>query len=103
MLSQLRPDHLQLHYTKKLAASLAGRTVRYHHVVVHRALAMALRWGFVSRNIADAIEPPVTKKTEIQFWNDDEVNRFLVIIRITPLLYTALFTGMRRSELLGLQ
>lgn len=52
------------------------------------------------------MKPPHTKRPEMQIWNEDEVIRFLEAAKATPyyaLFYTALFTGMRRSELLALR
>jgi integrase len=43
---------------------------------------------------------------EVQFWDSEPMNRFLQAMigsPFYPLFYTALFTGMRRSELLGLK
>jgi len=38
MLTALRPEHLQKHYTAKLNNGLSARTVRYHHAIIHKAL-----------------------------------------------------------------
>ncbi|MFC2002470.1 site-specific integrase [Chloroflexota bacterium] len=46
------------------------------------------------------------QRPEIQTWSEDEVHTFLEAAKETPyhaLFYTALFTGMRRSELLALR
>jgi hypothetical protein len=56
-LASLRPETLQRLYARKLAAGLAPRTVLKIHVVLHRALAMALRCGYVIRNVAEAVDP----------------------------------------------
>ncbi len=104
-LTQLRPEHLQKHYTAKLNASLNPRTVRYHHAVIHVALQTAVKWGLVGRNIADAVEPPRARRTEMQTWDEYDIGVFLEFATGSPyyaLFYTALFTGMRRSELLAL-
>ena len=104
-LIQLRPQHLQKHYTEILNSGLNPTTVRYHHAVIHVALQTAVKWGLVSRNVADAVEPPRKRRTEMQTWNEDDINRFLETVRDTQyyaLFYTVLFTGMRRSELLAL-
>lgn len=104
-LTQLKPEHIQRHYTAKLDAGLSARTVRYHHAVIHKALQTALKRGLVSRNIADGVDVPRFHRAEMQVWNEDEVNSFLDAARSTEyyaLFYTALFTGMRRSELLAL-
>jgi len=105
-LSQLRPEHLQKHYSSGLNSGLSARTVRYHHALIHIALQTAVKWGLVSRNVADAVEPPKFKRPQMQTWNEDEVNCFLEAAKGTQyyaLFYTALFTGMRRSELLALR
>ncbi len=106
LLTQLRPEHIQRHYTTKLASGLSARTVRYHHAVIHSALELALKWGLILRNPADAVEPPRIRQIEMQTWDEYEVRHFLTATIESPyyaLFYTALFTGMRRSELLGLQ
>ena len=105
-LTQLRPEHLQRHYTTGLNRGLSARTVRYHHALIHVALQTAVKWGLVNRNVADAVDPPRFKRSTMQTWNEDEVNRFLEVAidnRYYPLFYTALFTGMRRGELLALR
>jgi integrase len=105
-LTQLRPEHVQKYYTAKLNSGLAARTVRYHHVVLHIALKTAVKWGLASRNVVDAVDPPRARNTEMKTWDEDNIIRFLNTAKGTPyyaLFYTALFTGMRRSELLALR
>lgn len=106
MLTQLRPEHLQKHYTASLNNGLSARTVRYHHAVIHKALQMAVKWGLVSRNVADGVDVPRARHPEMQTWDENDVTRFLEAAKDSPyyaLFYTALYTGMRRSELLGLK
>ena len=105
-LTLLKPEHLQKHYSTMLNEGLSARTVRYHHALLHVALQIAVKWGLVNRNVADAVDPPRIHRNEMQTWNDDEVNKFLEVANNSPyyqLFYTALFTGMRRSELLALR
>ncbi len=105
-LAQLKPEHLQKHYTAKLNDGLSARTVRYHHALIHVALQTAVKWSLVSRNVADAVDPPRIRRNEMQTWDENEVNQFLEGAKDSPyysLFYTALFTGMRRSELLALR
>lgn len=117
-LTQLKPEHLQRHYTTMLNKGLSARTVRYHHAVIHKALQTAVKWGLLSHNVADAADPPGTRRKMqtwsgngsgndgcMQTWEEDEVARFLEAAEAGPyyaLFFTALFTGMRRSELLAL-
>jgi integrase len=105
LLTDLRPEHIQRHYAKMVDKGLAARTVRYDHIVIHGALRTAVKWQLVSRNVADAVEPPKAKHSEMQIWDADEVAQFLEAAKTTPyyvLFYSVLYTGARRSELLGL-
>lgn len=105
-LTKLKPEHLQKHYTGMLNSGLSSRSVRYHHAVMHSALQIAVKWGLVARNVADAVEPPRIRRSEMQTWNEKEAGQFLEAAKggqYYALFYTALFTGMRRSELLALR
>jgi integrase len=69
-------------------------------------LKTAVKWGLISRNVADAVDPPRTHNTEMNTWDEDSIISFLNTVKNTPyyaLFHTALFTGMRRSELLALR
>ncbi len=105
-LTQLKPEHLQRIYGTCLNAGLSARTVRYHHAVIHKALQTAVKWGLVSRNVADGVDVPPIHRTEMQTWDEYDITRFLEATKDSPyyaLFFTALFTGMRRSELLALR
>jgi len=105
ILTQLKPEHVQRLYAAKLNDGLNARTVRYLHTVLHKALQTAMKWGRVSRNVADGVDVPRARCTEMQTWDEDDVARFLEGAKDTPyyaLFYAALFTGMRRSEFLAL-
>jgi len=74
--------------------------------MLHKALQDAVEWGLVIRNVADAVRPPRAQQHEMQTWNEDEIGSFLKAAKFTPyyeIFYLALFTGMRRSELLALR
>lgn len=112
-LAQLKPEHLQQYYSEKMTdgrcdgkGALSQTTVNHHHTCLHRALKMALKWGLISRNPADAVTPPRPQRTEMQTMNEEEVETFLEFVKKTPyyaLFYLNIFTGMRRSELLALR
>jgi len=75
-------------------------------MALHRALQIAVKWGLITRNPADAIDPPRFQRSEMHVMNEYDIHTFLEAARSTPyyaLFYLALFTGMRRSELLALQ
>ena len=112
-LTQLKPEHLQRYYSEKLSegrcdgkGALSPRTVKHHHVTLHTALESAVKWGLLSRNPADAVDPPHSQRPEWHTLNEDDINTLLEAAKKTPyyaLFYLALFTGMRRSELLALR
>ena len=112
-LTQLKPEHLQRYYSEKLSGGrcdgkggLSPRTVRHHHVNLHTALESAVKWGLLSRNPADAVSPPRCQRPEWHTLNEDDISTLLEAAKATPyytLFYLALYTGMRRSELLALR
>jgi integrase len=112
-LTQLRPERLQSFYSEKLSTGrhdgtggLSARTVRYMHVTLHKALQSAVKMGMIVNNPADAVESPKPKRHEMQTMSETDMHLFLEYAKDTPyyaLFYTALFTGMRRSELLALR
>ena len=113
LLQKLTPERLQAYYADKLArgrrdgsGGLSPRTVRHHHRLLHVALENAVTWRLISRNPADAVDPPRFNRKEMQAFDQDGLNEFLETIRETeyyPLFYTLLFTGLRRSEALALR
>ncbi|MGD0354508.1 MAG: site-specific integrase [Dehalococcoidia bacterium] len=105
-LIRLKAEHLQRYYAEKIAAGLSNLTVRHHHTLLHKTLSTAVSWGILSRNVADAITAPRTQRQDMQTWDEREMIQFLEQAKNSPyyaLFHTALFTGMRRSELLALR
>lgn len=104
-LDKLSPAHLQGLYRSKLDAGLSPRTVQYLHVVLHRALKQALRWGFVPRNVAEAVDPPKVHREEIRPLSAAQTRQLLGAAkedRLEALYVLAIHCGLRQGELLGL-
>ena len=105
-LTQLKPEHVQSLYSKGLSAGLSHRTIRYIHATLHKSLQTAVKLGMLVRNPTDAVEPPRVQHREMRTMNESDIHIFLEFAKSTPyyaLFYLALFTGMRRSELLALR
>lgn len=105
-LSQLRAEHIQRHYSNLLTKGYSPSTVKYHQAVIHKALEMGIKWGLLYNNVSNSVELPKKHHVEFGYWDKNELNDFLSAskdIRFYALFHTALFTGMRRSELFGLQ
>jgi len=106
LLTALKPEHLLSYYNDRRAAGLSGRTIHHHHVTLHGALKCACKWGLIAHNPADSVDPPHFDKPEMHTIAEADLQRFLDAAKQTeyyPLFYLALFTGMRRSELLALR
>ena len=105
-LSQLMPGQLQGLYSKWLDKGLSHATIRYHHAVIHNALKSAVKWGLLGRNVCDAVEVPNKQRKDMQIWDESEILKFLDYAKDSKYyepFYLALFSGMRRSELLALR
>jgi integrase len=112
-LTKLTPEHLQKTYSAWLkdgrldgGGALSPNSVRRYHQCLHRALETAVKRGLVARNVADAVDLPKVGQSEIRILETDEIARILAATKGTfyyDLYFLALYTGMRRSELLGLK
>ena len=104
-LAKLAPEQLQRLYALKLE-TLGDTTVHHIHAAVHRMLEHALRSNLVTRNVADLVDAPAVKTREMVTLTEEELQRFIAQVagdRLEALYVTAVTTGMRLSELLGLR
>ena len=104
-LKNLHPEHLQRYYADKLKAGLSSTSVRHHHTLLHKAFKQAVQWGLMQRNPADAVSAPRLRKAEMHTLSESDVDSVLrsSYPEYYPLFYLALFTGLRRGELLALR
>ncbi len=109
MLNKLYGDLLATggHRGRNKDGPLASQTVRNIAMVLHRALADAVRWGILARNPADAADPPAQSRQGHRgsVWTAPEMSLFLGHVRedaLFPFYLAAAMTGARRGELLGL-
>ena len=111
-LQKLTPEQVRRFYTKmgkdrqNGGNGLSSKTVHEIHGVLHLALKNALRWGYVSRNVCDLVEPPriVSRKgTPLTLEQAQALLENVREHRLEVLLTMAVVTGMRRGELLALR
>jgi integrase len=105
-LAALKPEHIQGVYSALLARDLSPQTVLHAHRVLHRALASAVKEGSISRNVCDSVDAPKAPKREMSTLDVDGIQRLFEAAEDSPCrdaFYVALYTGVRRSELLALQ
>ena len=103
----LQPLDLERLYRRMPDVGLAPSTVRITHKIVHKALADAVRLGYLAANPADRAAPPrVVQATAGTVLGPEEARRLLEAARgdrLEALVVLALTTGMRQGELLALR
>ncbi len=105
-LQQLRPAQIQDAYARLADEGLAARTVLHHHRVLREALHHAVRWQLLAQNPADAVIPPRPVAKEMRALRPTEVGMLLASApddQLKAIIYTAVATGLRLGELLGLK
>ena len=112
-LAKLQPQHIQQYYAQALSdgradekGALSARSVLHIHRVLFQALNYAVKQELLIRNVAELVDPPRAKKAEMRTLTPKEVSRLLNAAKSThyyPIIYTAINTGLRQAELLGLR
>jgi integrase len=105
-LAKLTPADVQAFLNAKSASGLSPRRVQYIHAVLRRALVTAERWGMVSRNVAKLVDAPRVPRHEISPLTPEQAKSLFdaaVDDRYRGLWITAVGTGLRQGELLGLR
>lgn len=104
-LKHLHQQIIQFYYGKAIE-KLSPRTVAKHHRLLSQALKYAVRQGYLSRNPCDLVDPPVWKGKVMRTLTPTEVEVLLDTAKDNyyyPVIYTAVSTGLRQAELLGLR
>lgn len=94
----------QRHRTKN-RPRWSTKTVLHNVVLLKSMLKQAVIWGYIHENPAQYVERPKVEHREMDFLTPEEIGLFLdnVTPRFRPLFATAVMTGLRRGELLGLR
>src|SRR5215210_5896929 len=105
-LKTLSAADVQRFYRDKLDADLSSATVHKLHVLLHKALKQADRWGLVPRNVADDVDPPKVHKEEVRPLTNEQARKLLNTVqgdRLEALYVVAIQSGLRQGELLALR
>ena len=105
-IAKLRPSMIQAFYTKMEEDGVSARGREKAHAILHRALKIAVKWGYLQSNPCEAVDRPKSTAKEFTVWSEQEVAKFLKTIRgdrLEALYIVALMTGLRQGEILGLQ
>lgn len=103
-LKKLHPQTIQAYYGEK-CETLSPRSVHYHHRILNQSLKYAVRQGYLGRNPCDLVDPPSFKGKTMRTLTPGELAVLLENAQSNqfyPVIYTAVSTGLRQAELLGL-
>jgi integrase len=104
-LSRLEPVHIQALYSALLKQNKC-RTAQKIHMLLHRALKLAVMWGWLVENPCGRVLRPKYRPQARELWTQEELTLFLNRAKehwLYPLFVAAIATGARIGELLALQ
>ncbi|MGM9617497.1 tyrosine-type recombinase/integrase [Butyricicoccus sp.] len=104
-LQSIKGTHIQKLYNDMTKQGLSAKTVKNVSAVLHKALSVAMKQGFIIGNPCEAAELPKATKHEIQPLSDEEIPLFLQAIESDSMKNAyalCLFAGLREAECLGL-
>lgn len=104
-LRKLNQQMIQSYYGKAVE-KLSSRTVHHQHRVLSQALKYAVRQGFLGRNPCELVDAPSPRGKLMRTLTQSEVQDLLIAAEgnyYYPVIYTAVSTGLRQAELLGLR
>ena len=105
-LANLQSLAIQNLYAVKIKEGKSTATIRKIHNILHKSLHKAMTTGLIVRDPFIGVECPTLKSREMITLNETDIHLILDRARDTdyyPLWYTLIFTGLRRSEALGLK
>jgi integrase len=112
-LNKLRPAQISAVYSKALASGrrdgkggLAPTTVVYMHRLIKQALGQAVRWELLTRNVADAVDPPKVERGSLTTYDMAQTVKLLDELRGSRLRLPVLLgvmCGLRRGEIVALR
>ena len=106
-LEALNPHTIQQFYNKlgKGENSLAPKSIKNVHGILHKALQQAVKVGYIRSNPTDACTLPKVVRKELKPMDEDATAQFIEALRghrYEILYLVTLFTGLRQGEVLGL-
>lgn len=115
-LREVKPHHIKEYYEYKYVngrldgkeGGLSIASIKKHGIVLKEALNEAVIEELIPRNPAQGVKLPakMTTKQERVFLNAEKANAVLSAFaghNLQPLVYTTIYYGLRRSEVLGLR
>ena len=97
----------RVHTDKTHGKELADSMVRKIHLILHESLDMAVQQRLLVSNPTKGTTIPKNNYKEKQILNDEQLNRFMEVIKADDkwydFFYTEITTGLRKGEICGLK
>lgn len=105
LLGTIRPADIQAFIGENTRSGLSAATVNKQLVILKAMFARAVEWRYLRESPATYVKRLREPRREMDYFRADEISRFLVAASVTNRLIfaTAIFTGLRQGELLGLR
>ena len=104
-LKNLQPSMIQRYYSKAME-QLSARSVHTHHRYLKQSLKWGVRQGYIGKNPCELVDAPTFKPKTMRTLTPSELEILLEVTednQFYPVIYTAVSTGLRQAELLGLR
>jgi integrase len=104
-LRDLQPPIIQRYYGQE-CSRVSARSVHHYHRALSQSLKYAVRQGYLGHNPCEQVDAPKWKGKRMRTLTPGELGHLLDIASQSPfypVIYTAVSTGMRQAELLGLR
>jgi integrase len=109
-IEDLKPIHFTRFYNKMHDAGLSSSYIHTMHSCLRTAFKHAVKWQLASKNVMENVDAPkIIKSNQLQTWTLEQAVQFLEYTSSLENEYRhiayvlAIFTGMRRGEILGLR
>lgn len=106
VISSITTYQLDCFYNEKLEEGYSAKTIRELHSLLRRAFEQAIKWSLLKFNPAINATPPKEKTKERHTWSKNDIKKFIDTAKLSEeatIYIIAIFTGMRRGEILGLK
>ena len=106
MLSKIKPVNIQSYYNEKLKAGISVKSVWHIKSLIGSSLKQAVREGIIKDNPDEYTVLPKKKRYEPTILMPEEIKKITDNAKedpLYPIIIIALYTGMRKGELMALQ
>ena len=105
-IKDITPAQIQTIYSDWADEGLSSSYARTLHNFIASVFKYAYRVDHIKRNPIEKVDAPIPKSKDLDVWDSDEIKKFLKVARNHEtfiIYYLAIYTGMRKGEILGLR